>query len=82
MRVTVLLFGPQAQAAGRRELTLELTGETTTCAQVRRALGEASPALAPTLDQSWLAVNLEYADEDQPVHEGDEVALIGMLSGG
>lgn len=82
MRVTVLLFGPQAQRAGRREISVELPGESTTCAQLRRALASAAPELGPTLPQSWLAVNHEYAGDDHPVTERDEVALIGMVSGG
>ena len=82
MTVTVLLFGPQAQQAGRREVALDLPGQTATCADIRRALAGEVPALHESVTRSRLAVNHEYADDQQPVREGDEVALIGMVSGG
>lgn len=82
MHVTVKLFGPQARMAGKREAHIALPDEPTTIAQVRGALCAAEPCLADGLDESRFAVNHEFADEQQPVRAGDEVALIGMVSGG
>jgi len=45
-------------------------------------LGERIPSLVPLLKASRLAVNCEYADRDQVLQEGDEVAIILPVSGG
>ena len=79
--LTVLLFGPQAALAGARELRLPLDSGATV-AQVRAALGAACPALAPSLPASRFAVNHAFAAETDPVAASDEIALIGMVSGG
>lgn len=80
-RITIRLFGPQAQLAATHELALELPSAPT-CGDLRRRLAEAVPALAPSLASSRLAVNHAFADDDTPVAASDEVALIGMVSGG
>lgn len=85
MRVIVKLFASEADAAGRRELALDLPGETTTAAELRRAIGEQVPALrSPGTGHvaARLAVNHEFADDATPISPRDEVALIGQVSGG
>lgn len=80
--ITVKVFGPEATAAGRREVPVEVEAERPCCADVRRALAEAEPDLAPRLEHCRFAVNNAYAAEDQPIGAADEVALIGPVSGG
>lgn len=82
MNIAVKLFGPQSQLAGASELLLKLNGDSPTVADLRRALIEAEPKLAVGLPNSRLAVNYEFAQEDQAIRPGDEVALIGMVCGG
>lgn len=82
MTITIKLFGPQSQIAGTRELSLRVGSESPTVADLRRALAEESPRLAPTLPNSRLAVNFEFADDKQTIRGCDEVALIGMVCGG
>jgi len=85
MKITVKLFGPAAQAAAcRRELTVSVEGSPAeaTCAVVRRRLAQAAPGLAGMLPACRLAVNGRYASEEQAISPGDEVAVIGMVSGG
>ena len=82
MKIEVRLFGPQAQRAGGRSVHVEVPDARPTCVEVRRALAEAAPALADSLPGSWLAVNHEYAEESRVIASTDEVALIGMISGG
>jgi len=81
MRVRVLLFGPQADAASRSEVAVALP-DGATCADLRSRLAAEVPALAKRLDASRFAVNHEFAPEDAALTEQDEVALIGMVSGG
>ena len=81
MLVRVLLFGPEAQATGRRDVSLDVSPPVT-CARIKGMLAETLPILAGTIGAARLAVNAEFAPPEQVVHPGDEVALIGMVSGG
>jgi MoaE-MoaD fusion protein len=76
VEVTVRLFAMLRERAGAPELVLELPEG----ARVRDALAELS-GLAPGLPLV-MAVNREYADEDDPLAAGDELALIPPVSGG
>lgn len=82
MTITVKLFGPEAQAAGRREVVVQLAGERATCGELRRALGEAAAELRPHLPGCRFAVNHAFVGDDDAVAPGDEVAIIGKVSGG
>jgi len=82
MRVTIKLFGPEATAAGRRELPVELDAAQPTCKNLRRAIGQQYPDLAEKLTACRFAVNHEFADESMSISETDEIALIGQVSGG
>lgn len=81
MIVAVKLFGPQAQLAGTREARVELAG-VPTVAQVRAALAQVAPALVPSLATSRMAVNHAFVSDSDTISATDEVALIGMVSGG
>jgi molybdopterin synthase catalytic subunit len=76
VQVTVLLFAMLRERAGARELTIELPDG----ARVRDAL-ESLGDLASGLPLV-MAVNREYAPEDQVLDPGDELALIPPVSGG
>jgi molybdopterin converting factor small subunit len=82
MRVSVLLFGPQATLAGARSVDVVIQTDAPTASAVLTALREAAPALTGSLTSSRLAINHEFANADQSIQQGDEVALIGMVSGG
>lgn len=81
-RFNVKLFGPQAQLAGRSLISLDLDTDATTADQIMQDLTRQLPELAASLPSSRLAVNHEYVDQQHPVTPGDELALIGMVSGG
>jgi MoaE-MoaD fusion protein len=76
VEITVRLFAMLRERAGKRELTLELPDG----ASVRDALDELGELAAglPLV----MAVNREYAPEDQVLDPGDELALIPPVSGG
>ena len=81
LRIRVRLFAMQREAAGVRELRLEVPlGSTVDDAWI--AVVREVPALAPGRSSLRFAVNGEYADDDRPLADGDEVACIPPVSGG
>lgn len=79
--IRVKLFGQLAEAAGRGELPIEVSAPAT-CAAVRARLAAERPQLASLLPACRFAVNHAFAAEDAQIDENDEVALIGLVSGG
>jgi molybdopterin converting factor subunit 1 len=75
----VKAFGVTKDIVGGREITLELTGQTV--AALRQALEEKYPDLI-TLRSLFVAVNNTYAENEDRIAEGDEIALIPPVSGG
>lgn len=82
MVIRVLLFGPEAAAAGVRAVEVDVADGARTAAAVLGRIGEACPALRGRLGSARLAVNGEFAAPAQAIGVGDEVALIGLVSGG
>lgn len=78
----ILLFGPMAQAAEADSLMLECVGGGAIVADLRRGIAASHPALAGLLGSHRFAINSQFAREDQAVTADDEIALIGMVSGG
>jgi molybdopterin synthase catalytic subunit len=76
MRVTVRLFAMLRESAGADRIELELPDD----ARVRDALaavGDLAGGMSLVM-----AVNRRYADAEQPLSAGDELALIPPVSGG
>jgi molybdopterin converting factor subunit 1 len=81
LRIRVRLFAMQREAAGMRELRLEVPlGSTVDDAW--NAVVETVPALAPGRSSLRFAVNGEYTDDDRTLADGDELACIPPVSGG
>jgi molybdopterin synthase catalytic subunit len=79
VNVKVLVFASYAEALGKGELALSLPAGATVAdcvSEVRRAVGAGVPP-APLV-----AVNRVYARPEQPLAEGDEVAIIPPVAGG
>jgi molybdopterin converting factor small subunit len=88
MVIRILLFGPEAAALQREEVTVTVP-EGASWGDLRSQLGSEFPALAPGLAAARFAVNGEFvpsgpgiAGTSVPLREGDEIALIGLVSGG
>ena len=81
MRVCVLLFGAEAAAVGRDRVEVE-TASAPSAADLRELLAARVPALRPHLGAARFAVNHVFAAPERKIAEGDEVALIGLVSGG
>src|SRR3954451_11171758 len=81
MKITVRLFAMLRQQAGWRERELEMP-EGATIADVWQQLANETPALAPQREIVRFALNREYTSRDQPLTDGDELALIPPVAGG
>lgn len=81
MRLTIHLFAAAKQRAGASQWTLELP-ETATVAVLKAELGRQCPPIEPLLASSRMAVNGEYATDDQMLNASDELAVIPPVSGG
>jgi len=81
VHVHVRLFALQRELAGTRELTLDLA-EGATVGDAWEALVARHPVLAPGRASVRFARNGTYADADDLLAEGDEIAMIPPVSGG
>jgi molybdopterin converting factor subunit 1 len=79
--VRARLFARLREQAGTDLETIELPAQSTV-ADVYRALRRAHPSLEPSQDAVRAALNQEFADWDEIVADGDEVAFIPPVSGG
>lgn len=81
MRARIQLFAIARQRAGRPAVELDLP-ESPTVADLKAALRDQVPALAPILGAARFSVNAEYADDATPIPPGADLALIPPVSGG
>ncbi|QKI80864.1 molybdopterin converting factor subunit 1 [Kroppenstedtia eburnea] len=81
MKINVLLFAGVAEAVGKRDLRLELPEKTTVHTLIDRLATE-YPDAADLIRHSVIALNQDYAEADQVIRPGDEIALIPPVSGG
>jgi len=82
MQISVKLLGVVGQMMARREILLDFTTEPVTCDTLKKRLLTECAEHSRVLSACRLAVNHEFAQPDQLVRERDEVAVIGMVSGG
>lgn len=81
MIVRVHLFARARDLAGTDALSVEVTPGAVV-GELRRQLAEQQPALAALLERSALAVNQEFARDDQTLTADAEIALLPPVSGG
>lgn len=81
MHINVRCFAIARQLVAADSIEVELP-ELATVAELRAALLQAHPALAPVLPGLLIAVDSEYATEETPLSGASEVALIPPVSGG
>jgi molybdopterin converting factor subunit 1 len=81
MRLRVRFFAIHRELLGRREEELELP-EGATIAGAWSELTARHPALAPSRPIVRFARNLTYADPDESLSDGDELAIIPPVAGG
>jgi MoaE-MoaD fusion protein len=81
MRVQVLFFAVLRERVGQENQALDLPAGATVAVLLERLVAN-HPWLPPLLGRVQVAVNRELVKPDQPLGEGDEVALIPPVSGG
>ncbi len=79
--VTVKLFAAYQEAYQVPELMLEFPAGTPVKAVMEKLIDE-RPELSQWRDVTRFGINLEFAESDTPIKQGDEVVLIPPVSGG
>ncbi len=79
--LTVLFFATLKDRAGGRQASIDLAAGATV-RDLRAALGRQFPALTPLLPSALVAVNRQYAFDDDVLPPQAEVALFPPVSGG
>lgn len=79
VQLTIKAFGITREIFGGRELKLDFSGQTV--GDLRKSLLERYPSLTG-LKSLMIAVNNEYAEDDQSLSGGEEIAVIPPVSGG
>lgn len=81
MLITVRLFALAKETYGDGSIAIELPSHATV-GLLRLRLAERIPGVANLIPRSLFAVNSEYAGDEKPLDQGDEVACIPPVSGG
>lgn len=81
MQVTVRYFAIMREHLGKSIETLDVP-DGTTAGEIFGIATKDTPRLSSLERAVMVMVNEEYADADQPLKEGDDVALIPPVSGG
>jgi len=79
MELKIKTFGVARDMMGGKEVVVKVAGRDV--ASLRRALMTNYPALEK-LRSLFIAVNQQYAEDNQSINETDEIALIPPVSGG
>lgn len=79
MSVRILFFGATAAATGNREIVINANGFSSVRA-ILDSLHETYPGL--TSHKLFCSINQQYANSDQLVKDGDEIAIFTAVSGG
>ena len=80
MKCKIKAFGVAREIIGHRETILELQ-EGQTIGSLKSTLFDQYPRLS-NLNSLFIAVNQEYADDQNLLVENDEIALIPPVAGG
>ncbi len=80
-KVQVLLFSTLRERVGQKTITLELP-ENTTVSQFKKVLGEEYPSIVENLKTVLVAINKEYAFDDDLIPANAEMAVFPPVSGG
>ena len=80
-KVDVLFFATFRDRAGESRISIEIE-DSSSVADLKQVIGEKYPALADNLDFMLVAVNKDFAFDEDIIPGGAEVALFPPVSGG
>lgn len=80
-QITVLFFATFRDQAGTSRIEMDIP-EKMTVGELKQMIGEKYPVLAENLDFILMAVNKNYAFDEDEIPDGAEVALFPPVSGG
>ncbi|MEL6895274.1 MAG: MoaD/ThiS family protein [Planctomycetota bacterium] len=81
-KIEVKVFGPQAESIGEQVMEISVPQLPVSSEDVLAAIPNHYPRLSDSMRVSRLAINHAFARPGQMIRAEDEVALIGMISGG
>ena len=79
--VDILLFSVLRELIGEERIVMQFSSSVSG-ADVLDRLEASHPSFATYRSVTRIAVNQEYVDQQAPIQDGDEVALITPVSGG
>ncbi len=82
MKVSVHYYAAARELAGCESSTFEFALQSAPQAELRSAVTQRFPLLAALLERMRLAVNGEFVDASQPLHDGDRVDVLPPVAGG
>jgi molybdopterin synthase catalytic subunit len=82
MKVSVHYYAAAKELAGCESSTFEFAPESVPQTELRSAVIDRFPSLAAFLTRMRLAVNGEFADASQALHDGDRVDVLPPVAGG
>jgi MoaE-MoaD fusion protein len=80
-QINVLFFATIRELAGTRQTSIELP-EGASVGDAKALLVEKYPALKRAMDTTVVAVNREFAPDEDPIPPGAEIAIFPPVSGG
>jgi len=82
MQVFVHYYAAARELAGCERSTLEFRPQSVPQAELRNAITARFPSLGPFVEHMRLAVNGEFVDASQVLHDGDRVDIMPPVAGG
>ncbi len=82
MKVSVHYYAAAKDLAGCESSTFEFTPESVPQVELRSAVIDRFPSLAAFVERMGLAVNGEFVDASQPLHDGDRIDVLPPVAGG
>lgn len=82
MRIDIRIFAGVADLLGSHTLVVEVERDTLTVNELKNKICELFPAAASAVQLCFVAKNHAYAEGEESIAEGDEIALIPPVSGG
>ncbi len=81
MHINVLFFASYRDQTGTRKTQIELV-KITNIGELKLHLVELYPGLKSTINSALIAIDNEFAFDEDPIHDHAEVAVFPPVSGG